>query len=71
MMEALSYSVQAEPTAVQGAEFKNEKGTVRVRPSASSDELRVYAEAASVEIAAELCEDFERRIKMLDSLDGK
>ncbi len=57
----------AEGVAGEGVVIRREEGTIFIRPGKAGRTIRVFAEAASSEIADELCSDMIDRIKKANS----
>ena len=57
--------LSAEPPG-EGVRVKAGEGWIYLVPSASRNALRIIAEATSMEAAAELCGEYEEKLKELD-----
>lgn len=55
----------------EGVLFKVEKGTALVKPLKRGTGIRIMAEAVNAEIAAELCDDIEKRLGLRKNTDKK
>ena len=57
--------------AGEGVVVRGDRGVVLLRPRKNGGAIRVFAEAASWEIAEELCTDFTRRLESLLDKEGE
>ncbi len=73
LLQGLGQRDSGDGKVAEGVLFKEDRGVVLVRPLKRGTGIKIFAEAVSAEIAAELCDSIEKRIqqRMEPTLDRK